>query len=199
MGDTLHQGPFELCSSVWDNELQEYKISNNTEKINCCLNNCHKLTSNCIQECSKASNLKIEDNCYNICNGNNNTCSANCTLISNFWSLNNPIFKSTMYYNCGNGFEIPINTECMNKNKDDIIKYCTQQCIPSSDNSCVDECKFSFDFLTRKTVNPFNISTSHPQIYRNKQQNGEKNNIIIYITYAVSIAVLFLGIYILFS
>lgn len=197
MSYTLQSGPFGICSGVWDSETQQYKSADNTDKIKCCLDNCKKTTKNCIYECKNIKNLKLQEKCYETCKRNDYACAGNCTLTSKFWSINNPIFKSTMFHKCGNGFEIPIKIDCMKTNKEKIIKHCVKHCLPSSDNSCTNECNYSFDFLTNNATNPLNITYSYPKINRVKGPTVSSDT-PVYIVYSLAISTVLLGLYLLF-
>ena len=139
--------------------------------------------------------------CYKKCGNIREICQDNCLLNnkSEIWGVNNPIYKGTKDFGCGDGIYKSLDLECILSNKENIIKVCNNNCVSTETLDCTNHCNYSYNIISDKNTNPLNFNT--PNIKRLpyiKNNRGEGDN-TQYIVYAFAISGIIFGIYILFT
>ncbi len=190
----LNPGPFGLCSKIWDEDSQTFKKANKTETGDCCLYTCKPTVDQCVKYCHESNNTSI---CYKTCTNIKELCETNCQLSTELLGYKNPIFKGTDAFGCGNKFEQTIDKNCILKNKDNILKICQNNCLPTSDIDCYKHCEYSFNTLASKHINPLYFDEEPTQSILEYQSEENMLKILIFIIIGM-LAFLTLGIYILF-
>lgn len=148
-------GPFGLCSEIWDKKTNQYIRATDLEIFNCCMNTNLPLVEKCVQKCHMLGTKKLRKNCAMTCHDISKIIIDNCMLSSEFWDTDkNPIFKAAKNYGCGDGLFRYIDTKCMEKNKEDILKVCKRKCIPGIATDCDKNCDFSYNFLVDPDIAP---------------------------------------------
>jgi hypothetical protein len=196
--NNLLSGPFGLCYGYWDETSQVFIKDNQTEQWKCCLRSCEPTKDKCVEICEESTSDHNKETCYKTCFDIKKECEDNCRLLSNLWGEDNPIFKGTTAYDCGDGFAHPIDKECLRKNKDGILKLCGVNCIPTSDIDCYDHCNHSY-YILNEGSNLLDISKPVTNLNIKTIRNLKKINILhLYIFVIVVIVVLVFGLYIFF-
>ena len=195
----LTDGPFSLCSDIWDDQQQRFKLSNLSEKEECCVRTCLPNIEECRNICSTIH--VIDSKKYNLCIHKcdidlKKTCENNCTLISNDLGFTNPIYKGTREFGCGDGYYDPININCLKNNKNGILKSCLNNCTSSTVIDCDFHCNHYYnkleDIFTNKNYNKNVLELVH---------TGYKstNSVSIFkiFIFSIGITVLFFLIYVI--
>ena len=196
----LHEGPFGLCSSFWDEKSGQFKSADDVQLLDCCLRTCKPLVDECVEQCPKATPSHQRGLCYETCNDIKESCDNNCQLSYNFWGVNNnPIYKGVKDLGCGDGIYTRLDNKCIVENKDKIIDICEKNCIPEQRLDCTMHCAYSYNMIVNKKDNPLyfnipaNVNAKSPYI---KSTRGEQNN-SLYFVYALAIVGILFGIWIL--
>jgi len=193
-------GPFGLCSEIWDKETNQYIRATDSEIGKCCMRTNLPLVNKCSQKCHQLKTKKLQENCAKTCHNISKMSVANCMLSSEFWGADkNPIFKATKRYGCGDSRFIAIDTECMEKNKEDILSLCRRECIPGMTTDCTENCEFSYRSLAEPNTDPLKkrVNQLNEELNLEGTPTGTGNS--VYIGYALGVAVILLGLYILFG
>ena len=188
----LTSGPFGLCSGYLDEQSNTFKTFNHTEKGTCCLNTCQPFIDECVKMCETST----DKTCIQTCTDIKNICLYNCRLSNDIWGTDNPIYKATNKYGCGNGLHTTINMKCMMKNKNNILNDCNKLCTSTPTVNCKNHCDYSYMALSDPTTIPLYIKNNK----NNKNTKNTKNtniDIITVIIYIYSMVVIIFGIYIL--
>ena len=135
---TSSAGKFGLCRGVWDEEQKRFLPATETDTMWCCLNVCKTSADTCLQACMKNygpdtenGNFKDYSDCRNNCGLIILSCENNCALSGpDIWRGNSPIIDCVKDKGCGSYPNY--DTDCIKKNKDDLIRCCRKGCIPSS-------------------------------------------------------------------
>jgi hypothetical protein len=93
--------------------------------------------------------IEATNNCARIIKACENTCALSAP---NVWRGNSPIFKCFEDKGCG---KYPhYNAECIEKNKDELIRCCNRDCWPTKDMSCTKHCNRKYDDFVGKSKDP---------------------------------------------
>lgn len=199
----LKSEPFGICSGIWDTSSNTFKHINSTEKNKCCLRTCEPTVRECHKLCPDAENSKL---CELTCNDIQNSCIDYCQLSTKgLWGIDNPIYKATKEYNCGDGYYHPINQECLKENKNNIISSCQKHCIPTMDVGCSHHCQYSYGFIS-DPKNSF-FSRIGEQVTENNKKVLQKSiedpieykdeKYFVYIAYCLGVSVILVGLFLL--
>lgn len=205
MSYNLSSGPFGLCAGYWDEKDQIFRTATKTEEGECCINGCKPFVKECRELCKKSSTPDILETCYNTCDDVQKLCQDNCQLSSKLWGANNPIYKATKKFGCGNGFETPVNKTCAIQHKDEILRDCAQNCITMPTLNCKEHCEYSFGLISGEEKNPLDIGKDTmitKKSIQNKltllNDNDTRYNCMLYVVYAFALSVIIFGLYIMF-
>lgn len=192
-------GPFGLCSGIWDKETNQYIRATDSEIMDCCMRNNLPLVEKCAQKCHKLKTRKLRNTCAITCYDISKMSVANCMLSSEFWRADkNSIVKATKHYGCGDGRFRPIDTECVEKNKEDILSLCRRECIPGITTDCEENCKFSYRSLVDPNTDPLKKRVIQLNEELDLDGTPTETDNSVYIVYALGVAVILIGLYILF-
>jgi hypothetical protein len=115
-----------------------------------------------------------------------NSCIDYCNLTTpKLWGITNPIYKATKKFGCGDVYYKQINKECIEYNKENIIKECMKN---DSDENCL----YSYDKLLLRQWNT-------PKKILQKNLEYTNSNYVIYIIYGIYVTIILLMLYILFK
>ena len=192
-------GPFGLCSEIWDKEKNRYIRATDSEIWDCCMRTNLPLVKKCAQKCHELGTRKLRKSCARTCHDISKMSIANCVLSSEFWGVDkNPISKATKLYGCGDESFKNVDTKCMEKNKENILSLCQRECIPSITTDCTKNCDFSYRFLVDPDADPLKKRVIQLNNELNLKGNPTGTGNSVYIGYALGVAVILLGLYILF-
>ena len=200
----LNAGRFGLCSTVLNKETGKFEPADETQKMWCCLNTAASSAKMCMDECTqnfgpdtKADNfdnyVECTNNCARIIKSVENICAMSTPDI---WRGRSPIVDCIKRHGCG---EYPhYNRECIRAQKRELIKCCNQDCMPTSEMSCVDHCNRKYDDFVGKSKDPliqiFNRSRQvTTQMYPEYKPSKKENSWIGYLI-GVAIVVAIVGV-----
>ena len=191
----LTNGPFALCSGVWDTQEKIFKSANLTEQAECCVETCLPTIVECRKICSEIHTDTDTDkyqSCMQKCDVNlKNVCENNCRLISPMHlGILNPIYKGTTESGCGDGYYTNINIDCLKNNRREIIKSCRTNCIPSHNVNCDVLCNHSYNELENPSKNIL-YRVNHEYSLKGLQKNGTPG-VSIFFCYSIIITLLLL-------
>ena len=196
-------GPFYICSRIWDNSSNIFRRSTSTEKNKCCLRTCAPFIRECDKICPDAKDSKL---CELTCNDIKDSCVDYCQLSTEgLWGIDNPIYKATKEYGCGDGYYNPINQQCLKDNKDNIISSCQKNCIPTMEVGCSHHCKYSYNFISDPDNDFFSrigekVAESNNQVsHKNRKFNSEDNKYFVYILYSIGLSIILMCLFIFIS
>jgi len=200
---TSSAGKFGLCRGVWDEEQKRFLPATETDTMWCCLNVCKTSADACLQACMKNygpdtenGNFKDYSDCRNNCGLIILSCENNCALSGpDIWRGNSPIIDCVKDKGCGSYPNY--DTDCIKKNKDDLIRCCRKGCIPSSQMSCTDHCNRKYDDFAGTTKDPLlmvynKYNTITPSMYKKGVSSGDDDSWKYYlIVVAVVLVIVF--------
>ena len=122
------------CRGIWDENLQKFIDSNSLQVRKCCLDMCKNHIDYCFDTCNQTyhddfwQNTRCKDKCSQLEKG----CKEGCMIIySEGLKITNDCSEN---HGCGY-----FDKECIEKNKDNIIDCCKNNCILNCDtNLCHD-------------------------------------------------------------
>ena len=193
----ITDGPFTLCSSIWDEKQNRFRSANLAEKDECCERPCLSNIEECRKICSTIP--EIDRDKYNLCMKKcdidlNKACENNCTLISSNLGITNPIYKGTKELGCGDGYYESINIECLKKNKNDILKVCYTDCTESSMIDCDVYCNHFYNKLLKKNT-LYDKNVSH--LVQDGYKYTNSGYICKVFLYSIMITILFFLVYVI--
>ena len=149
---------FSLCKGYYVGN--KFHPNTETETMTCCLNTCKDIVQTCLNSClvnygpeGKTPNFKIYTKCKNNCARMIMSCENTCALSSpGIWRGNSPILDCITSKGCG---KYPnYDKDCIKNNKDELIRCCNHNCLPSKEMSCTNHCKVKYDDLVGESVDP---------------------------------------------
>jgi hypothetical protein len=197
----LESGPFGLCSGYWDKNDEVFRQATPTEKGECCINVCRPFVKKCRELCHKSTTLDILKSCNIKCDKMEDICEDNCQLSSKLWGKNNPVYKASDEFGCGNSFETPINKECVIKNRNEILRECNNKCASTGITDCHEHCEYSYGLISEETKNPLDIGKNLETSQNLKDLQNVKStyNDSLYVLYSFALAIILFGFYIIFT
>jgi hypothetical protein len=136
-----------LCSVTWDSEMQSYQRSDATEEMQCCLSECTEPVKFCNNYCHSMHDPSTEDHakCTRACAYQKYICSSACSLMNKVWYKDN--YLKTCAFGAGCIKDSWPVKECLQKNKQQIIRCCQNACIPTRDVGCSSFCDYAYELM----------------------------------------------------
>jgi hypothetical protein len=189
----LINGPFQLCYGIWNERKKKFIKNDITTQGECCVKTCLPTLEECRKICSE-NNLDTDDYnlCMKICNVEiKNACENNCRLISDDFGFNNPIYKGTSEFGCGDGYYDKINKKCLKKNKDNIIRSCKNNCTDTPNMDCTHHCDHFYKELEKPSRNKFYPKKNkNINVLNKKQSKSSPKYLILYFIIIVVVVLL---------
>lgn len=193
----LSTGSFGFCKKKWSKEKKDYVNATETDILDCCLKRVRPFVSLCKDNCKELDTEDLRNRCRHTCNDIIDSNTLNCILSGESWGLDrNPIQKSLKYYNCGDTRYKKVDIDCLNKNKNEIISRCVDNCIPSDNRDCNKLCHYSFNFFAKPEDRVLQYSKIVDKVNVLKETDSHVN-IINYILFIVTFIIVITIVYLL--
>lgn len=193
----ISTGSFGFCKKKWDEEKKEYVDATETDILDCCLKRVRPFVSVCKDNCKELDTEDLRNRCRHTCNDIIDSTMLNCILSGESWGLDrNPIQKSLKYYNCGDDIYKKVDIECLNKNKNEIISRCVDNCTTSDNRDCNKLCYYSFDFFAKPEDRVLQYSKITDKV-TNLKKNDSSLNILNYILFISTFIIIITIVYLL--
>ena len=181
--DKTKSNIFSICESTWNSESGNFYEMNKTDEIRCCFDRCNKPVKNCKSFCENTFK-KNEDkkSCLITCSKQKVLCEDNCKAYVE-WD-DNPFVECVKNSECINNFIF--NTECVKKNRKELVECCKNSCTQTNDYNCDELCEASASVLENLEVKKFQKPLEE---LRQKNRNYTIYVVIFFAAIAVIIVV----------
>jgi hypothetical protein len=163
---------FSICQATWDTNRKKFYGMNKADELKCCFDRCDEPIKNCKKFCENTlKNDEDKQACNVICVKQKVLCEDNCKAYLD-WEQN-PLVICAKKSKCFKD-NFTFDSDCVGKNRENLINCCKNSCIQSDDYDCNDLCEFSTDILqsleTRvfKKTDKTTMNSLNPQKYKRK-------------------------------
>jgi hypothetical protein len=144
----LKTGMFTTCSGIWNETTRKYNVTESTDVVQCCSEQCIQPVKRCYKYCRENTASGQEFNapnklarCMEICDDKRNLCLDTCSLSSPYVGMSNNYLQCAGQYDCKGIGNLP-DKDCVGKHKDEIFECCRRTCIPAKDLDCQKHCEY---------------------------------------------------------